>query len=157
VQNLISESTDDEIDLGEVVHLELGAQGGPLDDNVSVNGPPVALRVEQVQVLALVLQELATNATKYGALKEGNGRLDVAWIVEPDAQGDPLLRLTWRESGVAMPADTSRQGYGRRLIERSLAFTLRATTELSFGPDGVVCRIEVPLPEENSAANGEPG
>jgi two-component system CheB/CheR fusion protein len=156
VQNLVSESSDDAIGLGEVVRLELDAHGGGLDGNVNVDGPPVALSAEQVQALALAIHELATNAIKYGALREKNGRLDVAWTVEPDAQGKTLLRLTWRESGVAMPADTSRHGYGRRLIERSLAFTLRATTELSFGPDGVLCRIEVPLSGENAAANAEP-
>jgi two-component system, chemotaxis family, CheB/CheR fusion protein len=52
VQNLISQSTDDEIGLREVVHLELDAHGGGLDDNVHVNGPPVALSVEQVQALS---------------------------------------------------------------------------------------------------------
>ena len=131
VQNLISQSANDEIDLAEVVRLELEAHGG-LDDNVTVNGTPVALDANQVQALALALHELATNAVKYGALKKGNGKLDVAWVVEPGTQGKPLLRLTWRESGVVMPADTSRQGYGRRLIERSLAFALRATTEFQL-------------------------
>lgn len=155
VQNLISQSTTDEIDLRDVVRLELEAHGGGLNDNVTIGGPSVALSVELVQTLALALHELATNAVKYGALKERNGQLDVTWTVETDRQGDPLLRLAWRESGVVMPADTSRQGYGRKLIEGSLAFTLRATTEFDFGPDGVFCRIELPLPAKNSASIGK--
>jgi two-component system, chemotaxis family, CheB/CheR fusion protein len=150
VQNLISQSDNDTIDLGDVVRLELAAHGGGVNGNVHIDGPPVALSVEYVQALALALHELATNAVKHGALKDQNGELDVAWMIEHDTSEDPILRLTWQESGVAMPADTSRQGYGRRLIERSLAFTLRATTELSFGTDGVLCQIEVPLPAQGA-------
>ena len=149
VQNLISQSNSDEIDLQEIVRLELEAHGG-LNDNVSLAGPPVTLGVDQVQALALALHELATNAVKYGALRDQHGRLDILWTVKSDEQGHPLLRLTWQESGVTMPADTSHQGYGRRLIERSIAFALRATTELNFGPDGVYCRIALPLCTEFS-------
>jgi two-component system CheB/CheR fusion protein len=58
----------------------------------------------------------------------------------------PLLALDWRESGVAMPADVQRRGYGRELIERALTYTTRAKTQLIFGADGVACRIEMPLP-----------
>ena len=153
VQNLISQVDIGGIDLGDIVRLELEAHGGGVDGNIRLDGPPVALSVEYVQALALGLHELATNAVKYGALKERNGRLDVTWVIEQGMSEDPVLRLTWQESGVGMPADTSRQGYGRTLIERSLAFTLRAKTELRFGADGVFCRIEVPLPARDGAGH----
>ena len=54
--------------------------------------------------------------------------------------------LDWRESGVPGISRPSRRGFGRDLIEKALAFTLRARTELAFGADGVSCRIELPLP-----------
>ena len=57
----------------------------------------------------------------------------------------PALVLDWRESGVSMPPEPPRRGYGRQLIERALTFTLQAKTELTFGADGVSCRIEMPL------------
>jgi two-component system CheB/CheR fusion protein len=53
--------------------------------------------------------------------------------------------LLWREQGVVMPTGAPRRGYGRELIEQALTFTLRARTELTFGTDGVTCRIELPL------------
>jgi two-component system CheB/CheR fusion protein len=146
VQNLISQTSNDKIDLADIVRLELDAHGGGLDGNVSINGPPVSLCFEHVQALALALHELATNAVKYGALKDRNSKLDIAWTVEESEFDGSLLRLAWQESGVAMPPDTSRSGYGRKLIERALRFTLRAKTEFNFGADGVQCRIEVPLP-----------
>jgi two-component system, chemotaxis family, CheB/CheR fusion protein len=80
--------------------------------------------------------------------------LDISWEIRndiPDMQikgnipGTPLLILNWRESGVAA-STPARSGFGRELIERALAFTLRAKTELSFGADGLSCRLEIPLP-----------
>jgi two-component system CheB/CheR fusion protein len=146
VQGLISTARSQEVDLAEVVSLELQAVGPGEDGKISVAGPPVSLSLEHVQTFALALHELATNATKYGALKEGSGRLTIEWSVERASGGERNLILTWQEHGVDMPPlGNLRQGYGRQLIERALAYTLRARTELVFGADGVFCRIEMPL------------
>jgi two-component system CheB/CheR fusion protein len=146
VQSLVSQSKGEEVDLAEVVRLELRAYAGVEDGRIAVAGPPVSLGFERVQVLALALHELTTNAVKHGALADDRGRLEIRWAVESGAGGAPLLVLDWRESGVSMPADTSRRGYGRELIERALGYTTRARTRLAFGADGVACRIEMPLP-----------
>ncbi len=156
VQSLISHSTEDEIDLGEIVRLELSAHGAREDGHVTVQGPPVALGFDKVQAFALALHELATNAVKYGALQQPDAHLAIRWRVTRGATGsggagDPRLLLTWVESGVAMPADPARRGYGSRLIERALGFALRAETQLSFGADGISCRIEMPLPHQPPA------
>jgi two-component system CheB/CheR fusion protein len=53
--------------------------------------------------------------------------------------------------------DSSRKGFGSELIERALAFTLKAKTELSFGDDGVFCHIKIPLPAgEPDRQDGRP-
>ncbi len=149
VQSLISRANGDAIDLGEIVRLELQAHAAG-DARVSVAGPPVALRLEQVQTFALSLHELATNAVKYGALRVPEGRLDIGWRLEPPANdtrsGLQRLVLDWVESGVTIePGQETRRGYGRQLIERALVFSLRAETRLEFRDGGVACRIEVPL------------
>ncbi|RAI58132.1 CheR family methyltransferase [Roseicella frigidaeris] len=146
VQSLISQSRGEEVDLAEVVRLELRAYAAGQDGRVSVSGPSVSLGYERVQILALALHELTTNAVKHGALKEAAGRLQIRWAVERRGDGEAVLVLDWRESGVAMPPDTSRRGYGRELIERALRYTMRAKASLDLGRDGVVCRIEMPLP-----------
>jgi two-component system CheB/CheR fusion protein len=145
VQSLVSQSKGDEVDLAEVIRLELRAYAGEADGRISVTGPPLALGYDRVQILALALHELTTNAVKHGALNGGDGRLEIRWAVENGESGVPLLVLEWRESGVAMPPDVSRRGYGRELIERALTYTARARTQLTFGADGVACRIEMPL------------
>jgi two-component system CheB/CheR fusion protein len=145
VQGLISHAANNEVDLAEIVRLELRAHAAAENDRITVSGPPVTLNFERVQALALALHELATNAVKYGALKAKTSRLEVLWTVERDAEEARRLVLLWREKGVVMPTDAPRRGYGRELIEQALAFTLRARTELTFGTDGVTCRLELPL------------
>ena len=153
VQSLVSQSKGEEVDLAEVVRLELRAYAGVEDGRIAAAGPPVSLGFERVQILALALHELTTNAVKHGALKDDCGRLEIRWAVESGAGGGPVLVLDWRESGVATPPDASRRGYGRELIERALSYTTRAKTRLAFGADGVSCRIEMPL----AARPGAPG
>ena len=145
MQGLVGRVADGEVDLGELVRAELHALGTVEDGRTTVAGPPVALDLERVQILALALHELATNALKHGAFKQPDGRLVVAWSVEP-GDGERRLVLDWTESGVPIPQPPTRRGYGRELIERALVFTLKARAALRFGHDGVRCRIEVPLP-----------
>ncbi|MGU3539757.1 CheR family methyltransferase [Methylobacterium sp. A54F] len=146
VQSLFGLSKGEGIGLLDLVSLELRAHGGEADENVSVSGPPVTLRFDQTQTLALALHELTTNAVKHGALGEPRGSLAITWTVQPDADGKSRLVLDWQESGVDMKAaDPERSGYGRELIEKALQYTLRAQTRFVFGADGVSCRIELPL------------
>jgi two-component system CheB/CheR fusion protein len=134
VQDLVSRSNDDGMDLAVLVQQELDAHGAPDGSKVEISGPPVSLGSDRVQVLALALHELATNAMKYGALKQEAGKLSVHWHVEDDAGQDPCVVLDWTESGVAMPKDAPGRGYGRHLIERALAMSLGTTSELASAP-----------------------
>ena len=149
VQGLISTATNDDVGLAEIVRMELSAHAAD-DERVTVSGPPVTLRLEQVQPFALALHELATNALKYGALTVPSGRLDIAWAVRDDGPAGMQLVLDWRENGVAIPAEgREKRGYGRQLIERALRFALRADTQYSLRDDGISCRIVMPLKGQN--------
>ena len=146
VQNLVSRAATDTVDLRDLIALELEAQGAPEGGRVELAGPAVALRVEQVQTLALAVHELVTNAAKHGALTAPEGRLSIRWHVAPAPEGVRNLVLDWVETGVALPpVGEMRHGYGRELIERALPFDLGARTRLEFGPDGVHCHMEITL------------
>lgn len=146
VQGLISRAEGDRVKLADIVWAELEAHGDGWRSRLEVHGPQVRLSSHQVQIVALALHELITNAVKYGALKAPAGRLSVTWETWLSGRGSPRLAIMWRESGVPMPVDaSSRRGHGRELIEDALRFSLRADTQLVFGSDGVWCRIELPL------------
>jgi two-component sensor histidine kinase len=150
------------ITFDELLSTELMAHGvvDPQDptSQVRLNGPyEVRLRSSSVQTLALGLHELATNALKFGALSRPEGRLTVTWELVDGSDGEPRLRVDWRESGVpvlTVVPDTGsggeltaprRRGYGRELIERALPYQLKAETAYELTPEGVRCTITLPL------------
>lgn len=137
VQRLLSTlGEDDRITFDELVEGELNAVGAfqTGDRCVTLDGPKgVALRSSTVQIVAMALHELTTNAVKYGALKQPSARLNVRWRVETENDCQPWLHVDWIETGVLMPASDARPsgtGQGRRLIERALPFQLGAKTSL---------------------------
>ncbi|MBE7183792.1 MAG: PAS domain-containing protein [Methylobacterium mesophilicum] len=160
VQNLLSRlSGEDRITFGELIRTEIEALGPVAKEKgrVSLKGPGgVLLRSSTVQTFALALHELATNAVKYGALKEDHGeiggRLSVEWRLGREA-GQPWLYVDWRERGVAMPSkDSPAQGggAGRQLIERALPYQLGARTTYVMEDDGVHCTIALAVSEKSA-------
>jgi len=94
--------------------------------------------------LAMALQELATNAVKYGLLSGQNGTIDVSWSVQ-NGITPPRLILRWTEAGGPPVVVPRRRGFGSRLIERSLARDLDGRVEIAFAPTGVVCIVDAPV------------
>jgi two-component system CheB/CheR fusion protein len=150
VQSLIGDTTQNAIDLGDLVRLELQAVGAA-EGKATISGPAVPLSLDLVQTMGLALHELATNAVKHGALKELKGRLSISWEMRQDASHARRVVLHWRESGVTVEQKPTRLGFGRQLIEKALSFELHATTKLTFEKDGVACRIEIPISSSEGA------
>jgi two-component sensor histidine kinase len=81
-QSLIEETNHGMIELRAIVEAELAARGDGA--NATASGDPVELPPKSIQVLALALHELGTNAVKYGALREPGGELAVTWRLQDD-------------------------------------------------------------------------
>jgi PAS domain S-box-containing protein len=106
-----------------------------------VSGPELALGPSTALALGLILHELATNATKYGALARPTGHVALDWIVR--GQGaEAKFQLTWTEHGGPPVTPPSRSGFGSRLIQRGLA---GGTVEVCYPEGGVVCTLVSPL------------
>jgi len=149
VQGLLSRGETKPVTIGELVGLELHSLGADPDGvRVIVKGPDVALPHRSVQILALGLHELATNARKHGALGAPSGVLRVHWRATKK-DGRRTLLLHWEEDGIASrqaaPIKTDRVGLGRTLIEKSIPFQLDAQTRLAIGDDAVRCDIVIAL------------
>ena len=93
---------------------------------------------------SMVLQELATNAVKYGALSNASGAIRIGWDVDRSSALN-RLQLRWQETGGPSVAIPDRRGFGTRLIERSLAQDLDGHVRIEFASGGVICLIDVPL------------
>jgi two-component sensor histidine kinase len=89
----------------------------------------------------MTLNELCTNATKFGALAWPAGRVEIAWTVDA---GNQRLRLTWSEKGGPAVHAPSRQSFGTRLIE-TLGTQLKGKVEMAYDLKGFVYALDVPL------------
>lgn len=109
-------------------------------ERIRVEGPFVRLTPKQALALSIALHELATNASKYGALSGEEGEVSVRWTL-----ADDRFRLSWIESGGPRVEPPTRTGFGARLIQRNLASELGGSAVIDFRPTGVVAEIEAPL------------
>jgi PAS domain S-box-containing protein len=145
-QGLLSQGGSDRVEVGTLVRAELAAHAESGASRARLSGPEVYLTARQVQNFALALHELATNAVKYGALRDDDGGLLITWEIVFDRRERRRLALSWVESGVAVGSNRStRRGYGTELIQEALAYALEAKVDYELGTDGVRCRIEMPV------------
>jgi PAS domain S-box-containing protein len=136
--------------LAPFAEATLNGNGGRL----SIDGPPVWLAPGGALTMALIFHELATNALKYGALSNADGRVALRWTYDA---GSRDLALAWTESGGPPTAPPTRRGFGSRLIERSLRGELKGAATMDYRPEGLVCAMRARLSnpvEKESAAGG---
>jgi two-component sensor histidine kinase len=128
-------------DLAQLLRAELAPYG---ETHFSLEGPDLTLAPKSALALGLVFHELATNAAKYGALSQGEGKVGVSWTIDTHDQR-PFLMLNWIESDGPKVKPPASQGFGSRLIERSLKGELGGDAELSYQEEGFRCSLKAPL------------
>ena len=131
-------------DLYEIVQQAVAPYSSKGEDRLHLKGPGVRLPPRMALALAMALQELATNAVKYGALSNTTGEIRIDWSVSASEAG-VSLRLQWEEAGGPPVRKPTRRGFGTRLIERSLAQDLGGEVKVTFAPTGLVCTVEAAL------------
>jgi two-component sensor histidine kinase/CheY-like chemotaxis protein len=107
----------------------------------SISGPAIKITSGAVIALAMTLNELCTNTTKFGALSVPAGSIDIAWKIDEEKQ---RLELTWSERGGPSVCAPSRQSFGTRLIG-SLGQQLKGKVGLAYEPTGFVYILNVPM------------
>ena len=140
---LLSESQWQGVGLAALVRNQLAPYA--TDANITISGTDVMLAAAEIQAVAMVLHELVTNAAKHGALSVSDGRVSVSWDRRPNGDAGENLVLVWREAGGPPVTANVPSGYGTTLIRNLVPHELGGTVDLEFPPDGVNCRIEIPL------------
>jgi PAS domain S-box-containing protein len=142
--NILTQTSWEHASLDQLVSDSLQSRS-TFANRVSTTGPAILLRPNQALSIALALHELLTNAVKYGALSNDAGKISVEWCRTDKPK--PRLKLVWSELGGPPVSSPAGRGFGSRLIERGLAVDLDAEVAMDFRPQGLVCRIDAPLPE----------
>ncbi len=135
------------ISLADLVAAELEPYGNEGHGRLQLGGDAVNLGSAQAVALGLAINELATNALKYGALSTASGRLEVHWRQE---RGH--LVLTWRESDGPEVQAAAIENFGSRLLKRLIEGQLKGSLRRDLSGKGVTCTVEFPLPAKPSQA-----
>jgi PAS domain S-box-containing protein len=113
---------------------------------IALGGPEVQLQPATAQTLALALHELVTNSAKYGALSTQAGRLSIRWENETGH-----LQLAWEETGGPTVQEPTSRGFGTRSVIASIESQLGGKAEFDWRPQGLLCRLSVPLSPQAAA------
>jgi PAS domain S-box-containing protein len=139
---LLSQSGWQSVGLDALVRNQLAPY--TTDTNITISGTDIMLTAAEIQAIARVLHELGTNAAKHGALSIPGGQVSVRWDRNADRDGINLV-LVWQElNGPPMKAEV-RSSYGTSLIRNLIPHELGGKVDLAFPPEGVKCRIELPI------------
>ncbi len=126
--------------LDDIVKAELSA----FSDRAQIGGPRILLTAQTAQTFALVVHELATNASKYGALSVPAGQLAIHWnVIERD--GVKRFVLSWREQGGPLAEPPSRRGFGSKLITSIAGSQFGCEPRLVYDSDGFSYMLDAPL------------
>jgi two-component sensor histidine kinase len=128
-------------DLGTVVRRAIEAFDNPDAPRFSVSGPDIRIASGAVIAVAMTLNELCTNTTKFGALSVPGGRVDLAWTVDQQTQ---RLHLTWTEKNGPAVHPPEKRSFGTRLIE-TLGKQLKGDVQLTYDSTGFVYAFDVPI------------
>jgi two-component sensor histidine kinase len=111
-------------------------------ERISIQGEEIEIVSSSILSLTLIINELCTNATKYGAFSREDGRVTLSW---KHGEGDESIIFEWVESGGPAVSPPQRPSFGTRLIEDALPRQLGGIGRLSFLPSGVTYKLAIPV------------
>jgi PAS domain S-box-containing protein len=126
--------------VAEIIRLEVEG----FSDRVKAVGPDMKLNPRVAQTFALVVHELATNATKHGALSVPGGQVAIDWSIE-GAGPEARFKFQWQELDGPAVAPPTRQGFGHMLLEKAVAQDFDAHPKIRFAREGLIYEIDAPL------------
>lgn len=121
-----------------------GVQLAAFSKQIDIRGPEVVLDIAPAICFAALVNELAVNAARVGALSLSTGRVSLKWFIEEES--DPAtFRFLWEETGGPRVVSLKRSGYGRTNVEE-VARDL-GTPRIDYLPGGLKCEVVLPLHE----------
>lgn len=120
------------------------------DEAVLISGPAVCVPIQALTSVGMIINELGTNALKYGAWSKPGGHVDISWEIGMN-ENTPTLLFSWTETCPAgmRPRPASKPGFGSELIQLS-ALHLKAEVRREWSEAGL--RITMCIPLEPSAS-----
>ncbi|MFZ1110113.1 MAG: HWE histidine kinase domain-containing protein [Rhodomicrobium sp.] len=146
-QDLLVKSAWTGVDIGELVRFQLAHFGELIGTLIAIEGRPLTISAAAAQILGMAVRELAANAGKYGALSTMQGRILLAWSLEPNDEGEPTFSMSWRECEGPPVSPPAGHGFGVTVLCAGIENSLSAKVDLSFPADGLIWRFQCPAAE----------
>ena len=130
--------------VADLVRFQVGSALDALGSRVNVTGPTLFLKPEAAQNIGLAINELASNAARFGALSRPEGAIAIAWSIDPPDVDPRRFHISWTETGGPAVSEPVRSGFGRKVMERIAARALDGDVELAFEPSGLRWSLHIP-------------
>ena len=118
-----------------------------------LEGPSLQLASRQSLSLALAINELATNAMKYGALRSEAGSVSIRWTAGRPASDDQF-HLSWIEEGGPKVSKPSRTGFGSIIVKSVIAQDFNGTSQIRFDESGLRFDLSTKMANLRDAMTG---
>lgn len=140
-QDLLVKNSWQGVEVPELIEGQLAHFKDLIGTRVLLEGPPARLTPAAAQGIGMALHELATNAFKYGALSNSEGRVYISWHV---AAQDPSFTMQWLELGGPKVAAPTRKGFGQTVIGRMAEGSVDGTVEIGYRESGFSWKMSAP-------------
>ena len=130
--------------LDELVRSQLAHFTDLTPARIGLRGPPLIISAAAAQTIGMALHELTTNASKYGALSSGAGRVEIAWQLIRGPEGDERFELSWTEEGGPEVAAAKQTGFGTVIMDDIPRTNFDAEVTRAYAKEGLVCAPFVP-------------
>ena len=151
-QDLLVKNQWEGVDLADLVAAQLAHFKDLIGARVLLDGQPARLTPAAAQGIGMALHELATNAGKYGALSNGDGRVHISWQL--GAADKPMFSMSWLEEGGPNVATPTRKGFGQMVIGRMVEAAVDGTAEIDYRESGFSWRLSAPFAGTLQKARG---
>jgi two-component sensor histidine kinase len=91
----------------------------------------------------MAFHELATNAAKHGALSVPEGRVNVSWLLDGEADAR-MLTLRWEETGGPLVAQPTSRGFGTKVLEQLTPAAIGGAAKVETKATGLIWELNAP-------------
>ena len=148
---LLSRQNWGEVGVEEMVRQGLAPYFPAVNGRIDLSGPAIQLPPMIALGFGMIIDELATNAVKYGALSNEVGHVAVEWSASGDENNASVLTLSWSESGGPSVKPLAKMGFGLKVIKREIEYSNSGAAQFDFAERGFSARFEVPLKRQQGA------
>jgi two-component sensor histidine kinase len=149
-QDLLVRNAWGGVDIADLVHAQLAAFADLMGSRISVHGPKLRFNAAAAQAVGLALHELATNASKYGALSSETGSVEVCWRLDGNT-----FAMNWTERGGPPVSAPTHRGFGSTVVNAMAKRSVQGEVHLDYARSGVVWTLTCPSANALEAGDRE--